>query len=156
MELLQNYLPQRVASNVDLLLNAMGTALGVVIGLLLRRRAAASSAGRWCAIAGSSPAAPAAWRCSLLWPIGLLFPTAVPFGLGHVLGRVPPVVAELLQGTPAEAWADGLGRRRRGAGGRADDALGGERARDHRPRPARALPGGLHDRRAGLAAQSRW
>ena len=34
----------------------------------------------------------------LLWPIGLLFPTAVPFGLGQVLGRVQPVLAEMLAG----------------------------------------------------------
>src|SRR6187551_2005035 len=43
----------------------------------------------------------------VLWPIGLLFPTAVPFGLGHVLGRVQPALAAMLQGTPAEAWTAG-------------------------------------------------
>jgi len=31
----------------------------------------------------------------------------VPFGLGQVLGRVQPVVAEMLQGTSAEGWAAG-------------------------------------------------
>ena len=89
----------------------------------------------------------------LLWPIGLLFPTAVPFGLGHVLGRVQPLVAELLAGTPVAAWTEAgraAARRRRGA--RAG-AVAGERALDHRPRPARAVPGGLHDRGAGLAAR---
>ena len=34
-------------------------------------------------------------------------PTAVPFGLGHVLGRVQPVLAEMLQGTPVEGWTAG-------------------------------------------------
>ena len=89
----------------------------------------------------------------LLWPIGLLFPTAVPFGLGQVLGRVQPVLAELLAGHAGRAagprgWADAAASARR----ERDDAVGGERAVDHRPRPARALPGRLHDRRAGLAA----
>jgi hypothetical protein len=43
----------------------------------------------------------------ILWPIGLLFPTAVPFGLGHVLGRVQPLLADWLEGTPAEGWTAG-------------------------------------------------
>ena len=43
----------------------------------------------------------------VLWPIGLLFPTAVPFGLGHILGRIQPLIVELLQGTPAAAWTEG-------------------------------------------------
>ena len=43
----------------------------------------------------------------ILWPIGLLFPTAVPFGLGHVLDRVQPLLADWLAGTPAEAWTAG-------------------------------------------------
>src|SRR5678815_5491994 len=43
----------------------------------------------------------------ILWPIGLLFPTAVPFGLGHVLGRIQPLVLELLAGTPAASWTEG-------------------------------------------------
>src|SRR5215203_4247821 len=38
MEMLQNYLPHRVASNVDLALNALGTAIGVAIGAALHWR----------------------------------------------------------------------------------------------------------------------
>ena len=40
METLQNYLPQRVASNVDLTLNALGTALGAGVGAALHLRGA--------------------------------------------------------------------------------------------------------------------
>ncbi|HZW73161.1 MAG TPA: VanZ family protein, partial [Caldimonas sp.] len=37
METLQNYLPHRVSSNVDLALNALGTIAGVAVGAVLQR-----------------------------------------------------------------------------------------------------------------------
>ncbi|MEO5881453.1 MAG: VanZ family protein [Caldimonas sp.] len=106
LELLQNYLPQRVSSTLDLMLNAAGAAIGVGIGLLLDVRGGIE---RWQLMRDRWFVARSAGGMALLllWPIGLLFPTAVPFGVGHVLGRVQPVLAELLQGTPAEDWAAG-------------------------------------------------
>ena len=104
LELLQNYLPHRVSSTLDLLLNAMGTALGIGIGLLLDSHGGIE---RWQMVRDRWFVARSAGGMALLllWPIGLLFPTAVPFGLGQVLGRVQPVLAEMLEGTPAEGWA---------------------------------------------------
>jgi VanZ family protein len=103
LEVLQNYLPLRASSIVDLLLNAGGTGLGVSLGALLHSRGGVERwqmlRDRW--FVGRSAGGLA---LLLLWPIGLLFPTAVPFGLGQVLGRVQPVVAAVLQGTPAEGW----------------------------------------------------
>ncbi len=106
MEVLQNYLPHRVASNVDLGLNALGSALGVAIGALLHRR---GGIARWQKLRDRWFVARSAGGLALLvlWPIGLLFPTAVPFGLGHVLGRLQPLIVDLLQDTPAAAWTDG-------------------------------------------------
>ena len=106
METLQNYLPQRVSSNVDLVLNALGAALGVLIGVLLNARGGIE---RWQKVRDGWFVARSAGGLALLllWPIGLLFPTAVPFGLGHVLGRIQPLLAELLQDTPVEAWTAG-------------------------------------------------
>ena len=106
MEVLQNYLPQRVSSNVDLGLNAVGTGFGVFIGLVLNWRGGIE---RWQKTRERWFVARSAGGLVLLvlWPIGLLFPTAVPFGLGHVLGRVQPVLADLLRGTPAEGWTTG-------------------------------------------------
>ena len=104
LEVLQNYLPGRVSSNVDLAMNALGAALGVGLGLLLHRRGDVArwqkTRDRWFVERSAGGVA-----LLILWPIGLLFPTAVPFGLGQVLGRIQPVVAELLEGTPGQAWA---------------------------------------------------
>ena len=108
-ETLQNYLPQRVASNVDLALNALGAALGVAIGLLLQWRGGVE---RWQQVRSRWFVARSAGGVVLLllWPVGLLFPTAVPFGLGHLLTRIQPVLADLLVDTPLQVatagWAD--------------------------------------------------
>ena len=106
METLQNDLPQRVASNVDLVLNSLGAALGVVVGAALHLR---GGIDRWQKLRDRwfTPRSAGGLALLVLWPIALLFPTAVPFGLGHVLGRLQPFVAELLQGTPVEAWSSG-------------------------------------------------
>ena len=106
MEILQNYLPHRVSSNVDLALNAAGTAIGVAIGALLHWR---GGIAQWQKLRDRWFVARSAGGLALLvlWPIGLLFPTAVPFGLGHVLGRIQPLVIELLAGTPAASWTEG-------------------------------------------------
>jgi len=106
METLQNYLPHRVSSNVDLVLNAAGTAIGVAIGALLHWR---GGIARWQKLRERWFVARSAGGFALLvlWPIGLLFPTAVPFGLGHVLGRIQPIVIDLLAGTPAASWTEG-------------------------------------------------
>ena len=106
MEIVQNYLPHRVSSNVDLALNAAGTAMGVAIGALLHWR---GGIAQWQKLRDRWFVARSAGGLALLvlWPIGLLFPTAVPFGLGHVLGRIQPLVVELLAGTPAASWTEG-------------------------------------------------
>ncbi len=103
METLQNYLPQRVASNVDLGLNSLGAGFGVGVGAVLHLR---GGIAQWQRLRDRWFIARSAGGMALLvlWPIALLFPTAVPFGLGHVLGRVQPLLADLLQGTPAESW----------------------------------------------------
>ena len=105
LEVLQNYLPHRVSSNVDWTLNVLGTALGVAIGAALHVHGGIE---RWQKLRDRWFVARSAGGLALLllWPIGLLFPTAVPFGLGHVLGRIQPVVFEVLQDTPMAAWTE--------------------------------------------------
>lgn len=106
MELLQNYLPRRIPSNVDLALNVWGAALGAAVGAVLHLRGGIE---RWQKLRERWFVASSAGGLALLvlWPIALLFPTAVPFGLGHVLGRVQPALAGWLADTPLEAWTAG-------------------------------------------------
>jgi len=109
MEILQHYLPRRIPSNVDFALNALGAAGGAAVGAALQWRGGIE---RWQKIRDRWFVARSAGGMALLvlWPIALLFPTAVPFGLGHVLGRIQPAFAALLEDTPWEDWTAGWAR----------------------------------------------
>ena len=104
MEWLQNFLPQRVSSNLDLFLNVAGAGLGVSAAALLHKWGAVN---RWQVVRERWFIARSAGGLSLLclWPLGLLFPTPVPLGLGQVLTRLHDTVADWLPGTPLETYA---------------------------------------------------
>ncbi|HET8748082.1 MAG TPA: VanZ family protein [Ramlibacter sp.] len=103
MESLQNFLPSRVASNVDFGLNALGTLVGAALaaGLELAGVLAHWSRfrERW-----FIPQARGALVLLALWPFALLFPAAVPLGLGQVLERLELFIADWLQDTPFLEW----------------------------------------------------
>jgi VanZ family protein len=107
MEWLQNFLPLRVSSNLDLFLNVAGAGLGVSAAALLHKWGAVD---RWQVVRERWFIARSAGGLSLLclWPLGLLFPAPVPLGLGQVLTRLRETAAEWLQGTaleiPAAPW----------------------------------------------------
>ena len=107
MEWLQNFLPQRVSSNLDLVLNVTGAGLGVAAAALLHKWGAVD---RWQVVRERWFIARSAGGLSLLclWPLGLLFPTPVPLGLGQVLTRLREMAGDWLQGTalelPAARW----------------------------------------------------
>lgn len=87
----------RVPSQVDWLLNTAGAVLGVGLALwLLRSR----WPERWSAFrqTGLMPQTCGAPVLLALWPLALVYPTSVPFGLGQVWYR--------LEGT-LYAWAEG-------------------------------------------------
>ena len=103
LESLQMFLPMRVPSNVDLGLNLAGAWLGA---LLARALAAWGVVGHW-----------SRWRdrwfvqdasgvlvLLVMWPLALLFPVAVPFGLGQVFERLEAAVAYALEETPWIEW----------------------------------------------------
>ncbi|NMM14789.1 MAG: VanZ family protein [Rhodoferax sp.] len=103
MESLQGYLPDRVPSNVDLSLNTLGAWLG---GLMAWSMEKLGVIDRWSRFRARWFVADARGGLVLLalWPLALLFPASVPFGLGQVMERLEAAVAEALQDTPFLDW----------------------------------------------------
>jgi VanZ family protein len=103
LEALQSYLPARVPSNVDFVLNLGGAWLGAVTATLLEKMGAID---RWSHFRARWFVADARGALVLLalWPVALLFPAAVPLGLGQVFERLESALAELLMDTPFLEW----------------------------------------------------
>lgn len=101
METLQYFLPGRVPSAADWALNSAGALVGTLLGLLLN---AFGGLSRWQDARDYwfQPHSAGALALLALWPLGLLFPTPVPLGLGQWLPHLQALVAEALDGTP---WA---------------------------------------------------
>ena len=103
METLQSYLPSRVPSNVDLALNTLGASVGAYVAWALEKLGAL---GRWSRLRERwlAPDARGAMALLVLWPVALLFPAAVPMGLGQVFERLEVALAEAFEGTPFLDW----------------------------------------------------
>jgi VanZ family protein len=103
MEALQSYLPSRVPSNVDFALNALGALLGAVAAGCLELAGAVARWGRF-RLRWFVEDARGALVLLALWPFALLFPAAVPLGLGQVFERLETALAEWLMNTPFLDW----------------------------------------------------
>lgn len=103
MEALQTYLPSRVPSNVDFGLNVGGALLGAVVAGALEL---AGAIDRWSRfrLRWFVDDARGALVLLALWPFALLFPAAVPLGLGQVFERVETALADWLLDTPFLEW----------------------------------------------------
>ena len=103
METLQMFLPVRVPSNVDAVLNVVGAWLGAVTA---RTLAWGGVSERWSRLRDRWFSSDAGGAVVLLavWPMALLFPVPVAFGLGQVLERVEAALADVLVGTPWLEW----------------------------------------------------
>jgi len=103
MEYLQIYLPKRVPSNLDLVLNAAGALSGALLATLLERLGAID---RWSQVRTRWFVSDARGALVLLalWPWALLFPAAEPFGLGQGLERLEAALLDLFDGTPFLSW----------------------------------------------------
>jgi len=102
-EVTQQFLPGRVPSRVDWALNSAGAAAGVAVAAVLQ---ALGLLQRWQALRERWFVRDSAGGLSLLalWPVGLLFPTPVPLGVGHVAEQLRLAVLALFEDTP---WATG-------------------------------------------------
>lgn len=103
MEVLQHGLPTRVPSMLDWIANTAGTGVGVLGAMTVER------GGAW----GHWERLRERWvphgqglgmMLLLLWPIGLLYPPSLPFGLGQVALRLQAMAAEWLAGTAWDGW----------------------------------------------------
>lgn len=103
LETVQGFLTSRVPSNVDLALNLLGALLGAVAATLLEK---AGALDRWSRIRSRWFVNDARGGLVLLalWPIALLYPAAVPLGLGQVLERLEETLAAKLADTPFLEW----------------------------------------------------
>lgn len=103
METLQSFLPSRVPSNVDLALNTLGALLGACLAWGL---ASTGLVERWERLRARwfAPDARGMLVLLLLWPAALLFPAAVPMGLGQVFERLESALADGLADTPFLEW----------------------------------------------------
>lgn len=103
MEALQTYLPSRVPSREDCLLNTAGAWWGALLVLLSYRLGFLSQWSRmrerWLVAESRGGLA-----LLLLWPLSLLFPAPVPFGLGQVMERVQVTIVDWLEGSFAQDW----------------------------------------------------
>ena len=103
LETLQNFLPMRVPSNLDLGLNIAGGVLGVCLAWFLERlgvmRQWTQFRRNWFA-----PQAHGSLVLLALWPFALLYPLSVPFGLGQAWEQLEEVLSSLLVDTPFLVW----------------------------------------------------
>lgn len=101
VEVAQNFLPTRVPSLKDCAYNVVGATAGASLVALLRALGWGDRwqmlRARWFTRGGAG-----ALALLMLWPVGLLFPTPVPLGLGQVGGQARALVDAAFAGTP---WA---------------------------------------------------
>ena len=103
-EVLQQFVPGRVPSLDDLVMNLAGTAAGTLVALGVHRM---GWVDRWQRFRSRWFAGDAAFALALLalWPVGLLFPSPVPLGMGQVAERLREALAGLLANVP---WAEAV------------------------------------------------
>jgi VanZ family protein len=99
----QTYLPQRVPSNVDWLLNSAGAAIGATLAFALGHLGVITRWGQFRQRV-FVPHSRGGLVLLALWPVAQIYPSSLPFGLGQVWQRAEAAVADLLEGTPFEAW----------------------------------------------------
>jgi VanZ family protein len=103
MEWTQILLPMRVPSRTDLALNGAGALVGAAVAGSLQ---GLGGIQRWQRLRDRwfVPHGAAGLALLLTWPVGLLFPPPLPFGLGEGLTRASRALGEALAGTALDGW----------------------------------------------------
>ena len=103
MEGLQSYLPARVPSLLDFLLNTAGAWSGACVARAMERWGMLDP---WSRFRARWFVRDAHLDLALLavWPVALLFPVAVPLGLGQIWERLEDALTSAFEATPFEEW----------------------------------------------------
>jgi VanZ family protein len=103
MEATQSFLPGRVPSNLDWLLNTAGGLAGALLVFVVRRLGLLAF---WGDLKNSWFVGEPRGVLVLLalWPVALIYPTALPFGLGQVAERVVVTWEKWWEGTDYQYW----------------------------------------------------
>ena len=103
MEGLQSYLPSRVPSREDFLLNTAGAWGGAALAFVLQK---AGVIDHWNQLRSRWFVPHSRGGIVLLatWPVGLLFPASVPLGLGQVVTRLEVLLQTSVEDSGFEAW----------------------------------------------------
>ncbi len=99
LEITQNYLPWRVPSLADWLLNSAGAASGMFAAVLAQRWGWIRLWQAW-RDRSMELHTRAIFVHLFLWPFALLFPSDLPFGLGQFYERLEAALSNWLAGTP--------------------------------------------------------
>jgi VanZ family protein len=103
METIQGFLPARVASREDWLLNSAGAVSGALTALALEKMGIVN---HWSRIRSRWFLRQSRGGLVLLamWPVSLLFPPPIPFSSGQVFERLEAEIAQQLMDTPFLEW----------------------------------------------------
>lgn len=96
LEALQNYLPSRVPSNLDLMTNSAGIFIGAVVGTMMYSPILEKSWLRSLRRAWFSEQASRGLIVVALWPVAQIYPQAYLFGHGQLLPAVSRWLSSLL------------------------------------------------------------
>lgn len=103
IELVQHFLPSRVPSVMDWMLNSLGAAWGVLVALTLHALGWVDTWHRW-RVNWLGRQMGGGLALLLLWPVGLLTPLPTPLGEGRLLPRLLALLTEAAAGSVWQPW----------------------------------------------------
>jgi VanZ family protein len=103
IELVQHFLPSRVPSVMDWVLNTLGAAWGVLAALTVHALGWVDLWHRW-RVRWFGRQAGAGLALLLMWPVGLLTPLSWPLAEGRLIPRLHRLLGEATEGSVWQPW----------------------------------------------------